>query len=196
MLAESSTHTSLSHQRDYAEWQKSLTEEKAKETTFLLTAIIIILSLATLLLYVNYQKKVLLSNLQEEKIKNLQSQIILHHEEIERGLSELKNSEIANYFRGLAVSKGTTTIKRWSELENLFEQKLPHFEKSLRELTSMSDIEWHLCMLLKLGFSPGEMAIVLQRSSASISLIRKRLYEKVHHKKGIPSDWDAFINQM
>lgn len=196
MLAESSAHSSLSHQRDYAEWQKSLTEEKAKETTSLLTSIILIISLATLLLYVNYQKKVLLSNLQEEKIKNLQSQIIIHNEEIERGLSELKNSEIANYFRGLAVSKGTTTIKRWSELENLFEQKLPHFEKSLRELTSMSEIEWHLCMLLKLGFSPGEMAIVLQRSSASISLIRKRLYEKVHHKKGIPSDWDAFINQM
>lgn len=196
LLAEGASHTALAYQRDYAEWRMALAEENHFKRMMVMTLLIAITSLLTVIFYLNSKKKLALNKLQSERIKNLQLQIEQHSVEIQEGLSYIKNSKLVTYFHELSVQKGTTQIKRWSELNALFAERMPYFEKTLRELTPMSDIEWHLCMLLKLGFTPSEMSVLLSRSPSSISAMRSRLYEKVYKKKGTPSDWDLFIQQM
>lgn len=196
MITEEGEHTSLAYQRDYAVWQKVLVEEKGQKRSYIFLAVISIILLLFSLLYYNYQKNAILSKLQTAKIEKLQAQIQLHSDQIESGLITIRESEIVSYFHELAIKKGTNPIKRWSELESLYNRHLPHFENSLRELYSLSDIEWHLCMLLKLGFTPSEMSELLNRSPATISLMRSRLYTKVFNKKGSPADWDSFIKKL
>lgn len=84
----------------------------------------------------------------------------------------------------------------WAGMDVLFAQRLPHFGKALRELSPLSDIEWRVCQLLKLGFSPSQIALLASRSPEAISSIRRRLYAKVFQKKGSPADWDAFIESL
>lgn len=196
MITESGGHTSLAFQRDYAEWQTVLSEEKGQKRSCIFLAVLAVITLLLSLLYYSYQKKTILTKLQTAKIEKLEAQIQLHSEQRESGINTIRESEIVSYFHELAIKKGTNSIKRWSELESLYNQNLPHFEKSLRELYSLSDLEWHLCMLLKLGFTPSEMSELLNRSPATISLMRSRLYFKVFNKKGTPADWDSFVKKL
>lgn len=193
LIEENGKHTSLAYQRDYTEWQKLLVEEKAKKRSAFLVSVLAIFLLLLSLLYHNYKKKDILSKLQSAKIEKLQAQIQLQSTKIESGIIAIRESEVVSYFHELVLMKGKNSIKRWSELESLYTYHLPHFEQTLRELYSLSTLEWHLCMLLKLGFTPGEMSVLLNRSPATISIMRSRLYVKVFNKKGTPADWDTFV---
>ena len=133
--------------------------------------------------------------LQAEKIEKLQLQIKQHEKDMAGGLQIIKSSEVVN-----AINKMlTTTVSPhvdWDQLYALYCEKLPLFEKSLRELTSLSEIEWRVCMLIKLGFLPSQIAFLTNKSAEGVSSIRRRLYYKVFQKKGRPTDWDDFIKTL
>ena len=64
----------------------------------------------------------------------------------------------------------------------------------LLELYSMKTIEIQVCVLIKIGLSPAQIAFITIRSRQAISSIRKRLYSKVLGKDGTPAQWDIFIS--
>ncbi len=57
----------------------------------------------------------------------------------------------------------------------------------------LSEVEWRICLLIRLELSPSDMTKALCREASSISSIRSRLYAKVFGRKGSPRDWDEFI---
>lgn len=81
----------------------------------------------------------------------------------------------------------------WNDMESQLKRVYPGFTNNLFNLCTMSDIEYHVCLLTKLHTSPTEMANVLCKDTSSISSIRSRLYQKVFGKKGGAKDWDEFI---
>lgn len=52
-------------------------------------------------------------------------------------------------------------------------------------------------MLIKVGFTPGEIASVMSKSFSTISSIRSRLYKK-YFSEGDSAfkNWDEFINSL
>ena len=88
-----------------------------------------------------------------------------------------------------------TAIKaeEWQEIENRLKHVYPGFTNNLTALCRMSDTEYQVCLLTKLGATPGEIAGVLCKDASSISSIRSRLYQKVFDRKGGAKDWDKFI---
>lgn len=81
----------------------------------------------------------------------------------------------------------------WKEIEGQLKRVYPGFTSRLRNLYQMSELEYQVCLLIKLRITPTEMADVLSRDGSTISTVRSRLFMKVFGRKGGARDWDDFI---
>lgn len=82
------------------------------------------------------------------------------------------------------------------DIEEHFRSVYPRFCSTLFSLVKMSEVEYRVCLLLKLNASPSEIASVLCRDKSSISTVRSRLYSKVFDRKGSSRDWDEFVMSL
>ena len=83
--------------------------------------------------------------------------------------------------------------ENWNEVEKLLKQVYPGFTNKLRSLYRMSELEYQVCLLIKLHIPPKDIASVLCRDVSTISTVRSRLYQKVFARKGGAKEWDEFI---
>lgn len=83
--------------------------------------------------------------------------------------------------------------QEWNEIEQQLKSVYPGFSSQLRSLYAMSELEYHVCLLIKLHISPTEIATVLSRDTSTISTVRSRLFYKVFGRKGGAKEWDDFI---
>ena len=81
----------------------------------------------------------------------------------------------------------------WSNVEEQMKHAWPGFSSQLRTLYPMSELEYQVCMLIKLRMPPTDIATVLARDISTISTVRSRLYKKVFGRKGGAREWDEFI---
>ena len=81
----------------------------------------------------------------------------------------------------------------WNEIETQLKKVYPGFCNQLRTLYSMSELEYQVCLLIKLRIAPTDIATVLMRDASTISTVRSRLYKKVFGKKGGSKEWDEFV---
>ena len=81
----------------------------------------------------------------------------------------------------------------WSNIENQLRKVYPGFSSQLSNLHAMSELEYQVCLLIKLRMAPSDIAAVLARDTSTISTVRSRLYKKVFGRKGSTREWDEFI---
>ena len=81
----------------------------------------------------------------------------------------------------------------WLSIESQIRKIYPGFSSQLRNLYAMSELEYQVCLLIKLRVAPSDMAVVLARDASTISTVRSRLYKKVFGQKGGAREWDEFI---
>lgn len=81
----------------------------------------------------------------------------------------------------------------WSDIESQIRRICPGFGSQLRGLHAMSELEYQVCLLIKLRISPTDIAAVLSRDASTISTVRSRLFKKVFGRKGGAREWDDFI---
>ena len=81
----------------------------------------------------------------------------------------------------------------WQEIEGNVRKVYPGFISQLRGLYTMSELEYQVCLLIKLRIAPSDIAAVLARDVSTISTVRSRLYKKVFGQKGGSREWDEFI---
>ena len=81
----------------------------------------------------------------------------------------------------------------WNNIESQIKKIYPGFSSQLRNLYAMSELEYQVCLLIKLRVAPSDMAVVLARDASTISTVRSRLYKKVFGQKGGAKEWDEFI---
>lgn len=81
----------------------------------------------------------------------------------------------------------------WQEIEGYVRKIYPGFISQLRGLYAMSDLEYQVCLLIKLRIAPSDIAAVLARDVSTISTVRSRLYKKVFGQKGGSREWDEFL---
>lgn len=84
----------------------------------------------------------------------------------------------------------------WHGIEAQLRKVYPGFGSQLRGLYTMSELEYHVCLLIKLRIAPKDIATALARDMSTISTVRSRLYKKVFGQKGGARDWDEFILSM
>ena len=81
----------------------------------------------------------------------------------------------------------------WEQLHQTVNAIYPNFREKLTSLTPMNNFEYQVCLLLKIGVKPSDIASLTAHSRESVTASRRRLYEKAMKKSGKPSDWDALV---
>ena len=108
--------------------------------------------------------------------------------------TNIRSSELYKMMRNFILhGKAVTSLEHWEKIFNLIDGFYPHFRDTLYSLCKISDIEIKVCVLIKIGFTPTEIAILISSSKSNISSIRSRLYIKIFKKNGVSKDFDDFI---
>jgi hypothetical protein len=86
------------------------------------------------------------------------------------------------------------TFDDWKELKILINHEIPSFYDTLNaEDNNLNDFEYDVCVLLRLQFSPVNIAKFKKCTPAYITQIRKAVYQKVFKKEGRAEDLDEYI---
>lgn len=146
--------------------------------------------------YMQQRQKLL--ELKLDKYKTLkEKQAVKTYENIKNEQERIKDSVI--YQLILSEIKENTfrlTEEQWGEIHSLLNEVYEEFDKNLNSFCEVTNQEFKICMLLKLGISPVHIAKFTHRTKEAISASRRRLYEKTFKKKGAPADWDKIVQSL
>ncbi len=86
--------------------------------------------------------------------------------------------------------------KEWQEIEVKVAEKLPGFRERLYESHQFSELEYRICILIKMGVSPSDMSMLMATSKSNVSQARQRMQKKVFNGRGSAKDWDRYIMSL
>lgn len=196
LLEISLKHTALAAQKEYAEYKLENAKLTNRQNVLMLVLVILLLSLLVVLVFDYARRQTLLTKLQAERITNLIAELDKNRKQFDEGLDNLRHSQIVAIFQN-ALNKDVILHELdWKNLDDAFHTFLPTFEKTLLAIHELTEVEWRVCMLIKLGFSSSEIAKLVNKSATAIPSIRSRLYAKCFLKKGRAADWDTFIESI
>lgn len=175
----------------------STSEKELKATNYLLVYIIV--SLLVIVLLVLYYLRRL-----SQKKKHIERQLLQISQErearpqlVRNALKQVEDEFFhSEYYIGLrkhVLAGDLLKPADWDQMELAIRPVYPDFVRRLSDLCKMSLVEYHVCLLIKLRFSPSEIAAALCKDISTISSIRGRLYKKVFNRNGGSKSWDDFI---
>ena len=86
--------------------------------------------------------------------------------------------------------------QEWKELDAMINREIIDFKTNLYSYYNISPHEYHICMLIRLEFSPTDMAMLLGCTTSAVSKARKRLQEKFFNDHRAGKDFDQFIKAL
>jgi len=110
-----------------------------------------------------------------------------------------KMTETEAYLRFKDLSKHpqkSITKEDWTSLEAMVDEYLPDFRKKVDPSHSMKDADYRICMLIRLRFSPSEIAVFLDITLQNLYSRRKQLLSNVFHVIGKPQEFDQLIQEI
>ena len=85
----------------------------------------------------------------------------------------------------------------WKELRNMINEKIPCFySETHANKAGLQEKDYDLCILIRLYFTPSEIAALTDLSSSNISMKRIRLLKKIYGIDGSPEDFDKRIRSI
>ena len=112
-------------------------------------------------------------------------------------LEDFKNSEL--YIR-IKLNAGNSNFRiseeDWMTLGKSIDEIYFQFTKRLLNFCKMSTEEIRVCYLLKIGMTPANIAVAMNKTKSGIAMLRKRLYKKLTQKEGSPKQLDDFISSF
>lgn len=97
------------------------------------------------------------------------------------------------------TNKGVKQLRQadWERIEKEIHLLCSDFKEKLYALyIGFSEHEYHICLLIKLGMRPGEIAILTAHSKESITAARRRMYKKVYGMEVEPRKWDEIVYSL
>ena len=147
--------------------------------------------------------------LTENRQTRMESLIKEKEEEIERLQKEKaeyeKKKDIAARMTPFADEPVVRILRRHAEKEHVMmsgeERKMlislfDSYEEISRLKAVLSESEYELCLLVKLGFAPSQINMLTGRSLQDIANIRKRMYNRITGKDGSSRDFDRYIKYL
>ena len=147
--------------------------------------------------------------LTENRQTRMESLIKEKEEEIERLQKEKaeyeKNKDFAARMTPFADEPVVKILRRHAEKEHVTmsgeERKMlislfDSYEEISRLKAVLSESEYELGLLVKLGFTPSQINMLTGRSLQDIANIRKRMYNRITGKDGSSRDFDRYIKSL
>ena len=143
------------------------------------------------------------NHLLAERIEEQRADLLLANEQarmkqrrIEAARTRIMSADIYMKIQDYATHGKVMTPTDWKELDSMINREVDGFRTKLYGYYEISRHEYNVCMLIRLGFSPKQIAALLGCTASSVSKIRKRLQEKLFNDSGSAKDFDAFINSL
>ena len=108
----------------------------------------------------------------------------------------LKASEAYATVKDRMQSGSIISKTEWQQIESTIHNSYPDFRERIEILCSLSEHEYHVCLLLKMGIEPSRIADLTAHTKASVTQTRKRLYKKCFGEAGTGEQWDEFIDSL
>lgn len=138
----------------------------------------------------------------EEQLNNLNKMAVMRAENRKLAAAGLENSCICAKLFAMLNDNTTSdfdkklTAEDWQRLDEEVNTHYPEFKERLHELCRISDTEYRVCLLLKVGVSPKDISTLTIKTKSAISVMRKRLYAKAFGKGETPEKWDELIRSL
>ena len=154
---------------------------------------VITLFVCIILFYFIYQKNREIKK-QKERFRNWEERFSRQSDE--KMFEQLIHSEIYRKFH-YAGATWKPKSEDWNELSIIVDKTYNNFTYNLKELLpSLTEMELMVSYLVKIGISPGRIAVFLNTSIQGISMTRSRMYEKITKEKGTTVKFDEFIAKL
>lgn len=108
----------------------------------------------------------------------------------------IKQTEPIQHFNQALKGKYRIQESDWQKLDTVFQELLPNFREVLQETSKLNEIEWRICQLQKLDYTPREIGELVNRASNSISSASARLFSKTHLAAGGAREWLEYIHSI
>ncbi len=175
----------------------SATEREQKSTihrlAFILFGIVVALMILAQVAIANLRSKRRL----QLQLKQIQEEHDTRPQPVRQAMMEVEEAFFASEkyaeLRKLMANGQHITAEDWDEVERQLKLVYPGFTNKLRSLRPLSELEYQVCLLIKLRIAPKDMASVLCRDMSTISTVRSRLYQKVFGRRGGAREWDEFV---
>ena len=138
----------------------------------------------------------------QELLNNINKMAEIKAENRKLAETGLENSDICKKTIAMLNDKTISDFRKklsakdWLVLDTEVNDRYPGFKERILELCKISELEYHVCLLLKINISPKNISILTSRTKSSISAIRKRLYLKAFGKEETPEKWDEYIRSL
>ncbi len=147
-------------------------------------------------IYIRQKYKTVQLKQQMQKLKEIIEDSKIHIASLPAMIERFHESKICSSINDNLAQGKPASEDNWYEIDKWMDENLPSFKTKLTSLTRLSTIEYKICTLIKLGYTPAEIANLVCRAESSITMSRKRLYMKIFKKKGKAEDLDKFINEI
>lgn len=187
---------------NYNLWEKEnnrLKLQSEQKRIYLIGAVsLALILLACLVIYFQYsQKERLRLKLQLEKLKYLEENRDIRVVTNQNLREKFKDTAICQYFiQSSKQALYNIPDDRWEALRGALNENFDNFVDKLQDIRKLNTFELRVCMLLKINFSPKDIALFTHHSKEAVSSARRRMYEKFFGCKAVPRDWDDFINSL
>lgn len=86
----------------------------------------------------------------------------------------------------------------WQDIEDFIKSTSPHFKEKLQMLTvgKLRDSDYQLALLIRMGFTPVQVSILLNRTKTTISTRRKALCDRINDDKIDTQSLDKLISLL
>jgi large-conductance mechanosensitive channel len=109
---------------------------------------------------------------------------------------EIQNAPLKDDFSYFLINVSEhPSTKKWEELSKFAKSKLPKLYVMLRK-NKVTEREFRICILTRLMFKPGDIAVIVGCRFPEVSLTRSRLLKKIYGIDGRSSDFDKRIMLM
>lgn len=165
--------------------------------------------------YIEYNKKQLcqleetLKQAEDEKnelrlhLINAQKELLEHtNKQVEAKQRASQISEIAlkgsDIYKKFHLTNGNSKLKEedWNTLSEMIDKTYSRFTARLYTIHPFNEKEIRICLLIKIGLKPSQIAPLIPCAKQTLTSIRKKMYEKTHNQPGSPELWDEFIREF
>lgn len=113
-------------------------------------------------------------------------------------LLELKGTDVYQRLKAPTDGKAEKRVseQEWQLVSTSMDDIYDHMSRRLLGLARLSETELRVCYLLKMGLPPSDIAEILYKSKAAITLARQRMYRKFTGRTGHAEDFDQLLEEL
>ncbi len=182
------------------EAQKLKAEKENTERLVIISLSIGTIAITILLaIIIHYRHKRVLLRYKLEKYKALVSQA---NERTKRERSTGKEIEDYEIYKNIVslinnpMSNKRLRSEDWEKLRKAVNEVSPDFDQRLGKLCKISEKDYHLCLLLKVGISLSDIKDIINLTRSGVSSARNKLYTRAFGEKKHPEEWDKIIRSL